>query len=103
MNPEPNHSPKDPNQTIPCCQPARTGDEFDKFLRVTGGDPAPRGGHAASVASFEAKIAIPEKKEDGEYYYGPAGILPAVYKRDDPMECCGISVPQPITTRRRKR
>lgn len=68
-----------------CSEPeGMQGDAFDEFLAATGGDPAPRGGHADSVKAHLKKITPHNEngKEVGEHFYGQAGITPAVDTRD---------------------
>lgn len=85
-----------------CCgeMPAQQGDEFDKFLRLTGGEAASRGGHLYAVAAHEKKVALPAEVDNRRYYYGRAGILAAV--APDPMDANPVPV-LPMKVKRSKR
>lgn len=101
MSNEPRHTIKDPNSCGFCPTPSPGGDEFDKFLRLTGGDPAKPTGHPDSIKAHAAKVAIVEPEVKQEYYMGPVGIIPAVYKQNEmPMP---MSAPAVASTKRRKR
>lgn len=76
---EPRKEIKDPNEGCYLNPPKpESGDEFDRFLRLTGGPPAPRTGHADAVKRHEAKVAMPTEPES-EKTYG-WGILAPVAK-----------------------
>ena len=63
------------------------GDTFDDFLKQTGGDPAPRGGHQEAISDHLRKINDFGKEprpgygpapEPETFSSSPEGILPAV-------------------------
>jgi hypothetical protein len=97
MKLEPNQTIKDPNDTgfVGFPPPKKRGDEFDQFLRMTGGPASPRSGHKAAVASHQTKVQCPQPEAPGEYYHGPIGIIPAVYEREEPAmpTCCAPTKP----------
>lgn len=97
---DPHECPVGPDDMRP--EPGDT-DEFDRFLRLTGGDAAPRGGHAEVAKAHAAKVKTPyPEKYEKDYPIGGSNVLAPVSQRlpEGPMGTFEYTPPKPksITT-----